>query len=119
MTVVRRPRAGRARHRPWPMCQQCGGVALDMGSARTRAWVSGRGMILDVPTVTFPGAGAVYPIQRGSIVDTQGTARMLDRLLGHRLPRCPPRSPRVRARPAPPPAPPARAGRAGGGGGAA
>lgn len=87
MTVVRRPRAGLARHRPWPLCRQCGGVALDMGSARTRAWVSGRGMILDVPTVTFPGAGAVYPIQRGSIVDTRGTARMLDRLLGHRLPR--------------------------------
>ncbi|MET8569981.1 hypothetical protein [Streptomyces sp. NPDC004783] len=87
MTVIRRPRAALARHRPWPMCRQCSGVALDMGSARTRAWVAGRGMILDVPTVTFPGAGAVYPIQRGSIVDTPGTARMLDRLLGHRLPR--------------------------------
>jgi rod shape-determining protein MreB len=44
-------------------------------------------MILDVPTVTFPGTGATYPIQRGTIVDTPGTARMLDRLLGHRLPR--------------------------------
>jgi rod shape-determining protein MreB len=87
MTVLRRPRAALFRHRPWPLCRQCSGVALDMGSARTRAWVAGRGMILDVPTVTFPGAGAVYPIQRGSIVDTQGTARMLDRLLGHRLPR--------------------------------
>ncbi|MFI8947198.1 rod shape-determining protein [Streptomyces sp. NPDC053750] len=87
MTVARRPRTGLVRHRPWPLCRQCSGVALDMGSARTRAWVAGRGMVLDVPTVTFPGAGAVYPIQRGSIVDTQGTARMLDRLLGHRLPR--------------------------------
>ncbi|MGV9695738.1 rod shape-determining protein [Streptomyces sp. NPDC003470] len=87
MTVVRRPRAALSRHRPWPLCRQCSGVALDMGSARTRAWVAGRGVILDVPTVTFPGAGAVYPIQRGSIVDTEGTARMLDRLLGNRLPR--------------------------------
>ncbi|MCG8965143.1 rod shape-determining protein [Streptomyces sp. CL12-4] len=87
MTVVRRPRAALSWHRPWPLCRQCSGVALDMGSARTRAWVAGRGVILDVPTVTFPGAGAVYPIQRGSIVDTEGTARMLDRLLGHRLPR--------------------------------
>ena len=87
MTLLRRPRAALSRHRPWPLCRQCSGVALDMGSARTRAWVAGRGMIIDVPTVTFPGAGAVYPIQRGSIVDTQGTARMLDRLLGHRLPR--------------------------------
>ncbi|MER7189603.1 rod shape-determining protein [Streptomyces flaveolus] len=87
MTAVRRPRAALSRHRPWPLCRQCSGVALDMGSARTRAWVAGRGVILDVPTVTFPGAGAVYPIQRGCIVDTEGTARMLDRLLGHRLPR--------------------------------
>ncbi|MEU9646856.1 rod shape-determining protein [Streptomyces sp. NPDC048188] len=87
MTVLRRPRAALTRHRPWPLCRRCGGVALDLGSARTRAWAAGRGMILDVPTVTFPGAGAVYPVQRGSIVDTQGTARMLERLLGHRLPR--------------------------------
>ncbi|MFE6159564.1 rod shape-determining protein [Streptomyces sp. NPDC056486] len=63
------------------------GIALDLGSARTRAWTSGRRMILDVPTVTFHGGGAVYPIRRGAIVDTPGTARMLDRLLGHRLPR--------------------------------
>ncbi|CAM5652356.1 hypothetical protein STENM223S_08038 [Streptomyces tendae] len=60
MTVLRRPRAV-TRHRPWPLCRRCGGVALDLGSARTRAWVAGRGMILDVPTVTFPGAGAVTP----------------------------------------------------------
>lgn len=44
-------------------------------------------MILDVPSVTFPGVGGTCPIQRGAIVDTPGTARMLDRLLGHRLPR--------------------------------
>ncbi|WP_228984983.1 rod shape-determining protein, partial [Streptomyces sp. DH12] len=37
--------------------------------------------------VTFPGWGAVHPIQRGTIVDTPGTARMLERLLGHRMPR--------------------------------
>ncbi|MFJ8009134.1 rod shape-determining protein [Streptomyces fagopyri] len=57
-----------------------------MGSARTRAWIAGRGLVLDVPTVTFPGAGVVHPIRRGTIVDTAGAARMLDRLLGHRLP---------------------------------
>ncbi|WP_343235973.1 rod shape-determining protein [Streptomyces sp. SID10815] len=79
--------AVRHRHRPWPLCRHCVGVALDMGSARTRAWIAGRGLILDVPTVTFPGTGAVYPIQRGAIIDTPGTARMLERLLGHRLPR--------------------------------
>lgn len=76
-----------ARNRPWPLGRQGSGVALDMGSARTRAWIAGRGLVVDVPTVTFPGAGAVYPIQRGTILDTEGTARMLERLLGHRLPR--------------------------------
>ncbi|WP_314409337.1 hypothetical protein [Streptomyces sp. DSM 40484] len=89
MTTPRRsrshPRMGR--HRPWPWCRHCSGIALDLGSARTRAWTSGRRMILDVPSVTFPGGGATYPIQRGTIVDTPGTSRMLDRLLGHRLPR--------------------------------
>ncbi|CAM5702898.1 rod shape-determining protein [Streptomyces fumanus] len=90
MTVARRPlpgSPGRHPHRPWPLCRQCSGLALDLGSARTRAWISGRGAVLDAPTVTFPGTGAVRPVQRGAIVDVPGTARMLDRLLGHRLPR--------------------------------
>ncbi|MFE2179903.1 rod shape-determining protein [Streptomyces sp. NPDC059455] len=90
MSVLRRFRTGSPaghRHRPWPSCRHCCGLALDLGSARTRAWIAGRGLILDVPTITFPGAGAVYPIQRGAIVDVPGTARMLDRLLSHRLPR--------------------------------
>ncbi|MEV0976235.1 hypothetical protein [Streptomyces sp. NPDC049915] len=62
-------------------------MALDMGSARTRAWLTGRGVIVDVPTVTHPGTGAVHPIQRGAIIDTPGCARMLQRLLGDHLPR--------------------------------
>ncbi|AKZ58942.1 hypothetical protein SAM23877_5897 [Streptomyces ambofaciens ATCC 23877] len=85
MTAVRLP--SYSRRLPWPLPWHRGGVALDMGSARTRAWVAGRGLILDVPTVTFPGTGAVYPVQRGSLVDTEGAARMLGRLLAHRLPR--------------------------------
>ncbi|WP_340384613.1 rod shape-determining protein [Streptomyces sp. SS7] len=91
MTAVHRPRTGGSggRHRPWPLCRRCSGLALDMGSDRTRAWVAGRPTILDVPTVTFPGTGALHPIQRGAIVDVPGAARMLDRLLGHRLPRQP------------------------------
>ncbi|MFH8487689.1 rod shape-determining protein [Streptomyces longisporoflavus] len=97
MTRPSSPGRVAARHRAWPWCRRCFGVALDLGSARTRVWTSGRRMILDVPTITFPGAGAgagagaragaAYPVQRGTIVDTPGTARMLDRLLGHRLPR--------------------------------
>ncbi|MFF8012813.1 hypothetical protein [Streptomyces sp. NPDC007929] len=76
-----------ARHRPWPLCRRCCGVALDMGSARTRVWLAGKGTVVDVPTVTFPGAGAIHPVQRGTIIDTAGCSRMLERLLGHRLPR--------------------------------
>ncbi|MEU9796633.1 rod shape-determining protein [Streptomyces sparsogenes] len=90
MTVRRSFRPGSPaghRHRPWPLCRHCCGLALDLGSARTRAWIAGRGMVLDVPTITFPGAGVVYPVQRGAVADVPGTARMLDRLLSHRLPR--------------------------------
>ncbi|USQ85722.1 rod shape-determining protein [Streptomyces phaeoluteigriseus] len=87
MTRAPGPRPPATRHRSWPWCRQCTGIALDLGSARTRAWTSGRRRILDVPTVTFPGDGATHPIQRGTIVDTPATGRMLHRLLGHRLPR--------------------------------
>ncbi|CAL9670125.1 Cell shape-determining protein MreB [Streptomyces sp. enrichment culture] len=94
MTAVRHPGTdspARHRHRhgrwPWPLCRRCCGLALDMGSARTRAWIAGRGTILDVPTMPSPGAGAVPPIQRGAIVDVPETSRMLERLLDHRLPR--------------------------------
>ncbi|WNO70237.1 hypothetical protein RPQ07_00705 [Streptomyces sp. AM8-1-1] len=87
VTTPPRPRTLTAPRWPGPLFRQCSGIALDLGSARTRAWISGRGSVLDVPTVTFPGDGVIYPIQRGTIIDTAGTARMLDRLLGHHLPR--------------------------------
>ncbi|AIR96149.1 rod shape-determining protein [Streptomyces glaucescens] len=74
-------------HRPWPMCRRCCGIALDMGSIRTRVWIAGQGVVADVPTVTSPGTGAGYPIQRGTIVDVPGCARMLQRLLRDHLPR--------------------------------
>ncbi|MCX5335887.1 MULTISPECIES: rod shape-determining protein [unclassified Streptomyces] len=87
MTPTALPRSATAPNRAWPLYRSCSGIALDLGSARTRAWVSVRGTILDVPTVAFPGDGDVHPIQRGTIVDTPATARILDRLLRHRLPR--------------------------------
>lgn len=87
MTGIDTPRTTAARHRPWPLCRRCCGIALDMGSARTRAWIAGKGVVVDVPTVTFPGSGAVHPIQRGTIIDAPECARMLQRLLAHRLPR--------------------------------
>ncbi len=90
MTVVRRSRTAPPtahRCRSCPLRRRCCALALDLGSARTRAWIAHRPTILDVPTVTFPGAGALHPIQRGAIVDVPGTARMLDRLLGRRVSR--------------------------------
>lgn len=69
------------------MCRRCCGIALDMGSAHTRAWIAGSDVVIGVLTVTFPCTGAVYPIQRGTIIDTLGCARMPQRLLGHRPPR--------------------------------
>lgn len=84
MILNRLRRDAGERHGVWPACRLCPGFAIDMGSARTRAWMPGRGVVLDVPTVTFPGAGSNYPVQRGRIVDVEGSARMLDRLLGRR-----------------------------------
>lgn len=86
MTTSARPRAATAPNRSWPLYRRRSGIALDLGSARTRARVSGRRTILDVPTVTLPGDGSIHPVLRGTIVDTPATARMLERLLGHLLP---------------------------------
>lgn len=87
MTAARMPRLAGLRHAAWPVSRGCPGIALDVGSARTRAWLLGRGGVLDVPTVTFPGSGAGYPVQRGVVVDVDGAARMLERLLSRRVSR--------------------------------
>lgn len=84
--TVRRPgdadaapvRGASGRPRPVPS-----GVALDVGSARTRAWTAGRGPVLDVPTVAVDGPGR--PVRRGAIVDEAACAGLLRRLLAHRL----------------------------------
>lgn len=71
----------------WPVCRRCPGIALDLDSSRTRAWMPGHGIILDVPTITVEGAAGSHPIQRGTIVDPEGTTRMLQHHLGPRIPR--------------------------------
>nr|WP_308312280.1 rod shape-determining protein [Streptomyces sp. ICN903] len=71
----------------WPVCRRCPGIAIDLGSARTRAWTQGRRSVIDAPTVTFPGRGLTHPVQRGTIIDADGTGRLLERLLGGRTPR--------------------------------
>lgn len=92
MKATRPPRSGPVRHRTCLGHPHSAGLAIDLGNARTRAWAPGRGLVLDTRTVTFPGAGTgtgrglSHPVQRGTIVDPEGTARMLERLLGRRVP---------------------------------
>ncbi|MFM9558326.1 MULTISPECIES: hypothetical protein [Streptomyces] len=95
----------RHRHRPWPRCPLCWGLALDLGSARTRAWISGRGMVVDVPSAPRRDAGATHPagpgtpaspgtcvgpgtrVGPGTSVGPPGSAGTLRQLLGPHLPR--------------------------------
>ncbi|MGW6781713.1 hypothetical protein [Streptomyces sp. NPDC054987] len=71
-----------------PLFPQYGGLALDMGSARTRVWVPGRGVVLDTPGINVPDARvAHHPVGSGTIPDVPETARRLDRLLGPHVPR--------------------------------
>ncbi|MFC8537757.1 rod shape-determining protein [Streptomyces sp. NPDC057249] len=63
------------------------GLALDLGSSRTRAWVPGQGVLAD--TVHGTGEyGPGRPVRRGRIVDPDSCGRMLariaDRALGER-----------------------------------
>lgn len=82
------PRPAPSARPSWPVLRRRHpGIALDLGSTRTRAWTAEHGLILDVPTVTFTDATTSHPIRRGTIVDAPGTAHMLQRLLAHRLPR--------------------------------
>lgn len=56
------------------------GLALDLGSSRTRAWVPGRGLVLDA----FPGSGYhggdERSVRRGRIVDPESCGRLLGRI---------------------------------------
>ncbi|MFG1812212.1 rod shape-determining protein [Kribbella sp. NPDC049174] len=64
------------------------GLALDLGSARTRAWLPTVGLVVDAPTIAPPFAEAGYPVRRGTIVDPAGAAALLGHLLrSHRAPR--------------------------------
>lgn len=79
-----------ARREPaWRALRRSSGLALDLGSARTRVWTRAH-TILDAPTVSFgpaDDAGVVRPVERGAIVDSDGAARLLTRLLAPRVPR--------------------------------
>ncbi len=75
------PRAHHQRHRgAWSGAPAARGLALDLGSSRTRAWVPGRGLVLD----PYPGegvhGGGERPVRRGRIVDPESCGRLLGRI---------------------------------------
>ncbi|MCX4680206.1 rod shape-determining protein [Streptomyces sp. NBC_01433] len=52
------------------------GLALDLGSSRTRAWVPGHGLVAD----PVPDDGSLRPVRRGRIVDPESCGRLLSRI---------------------------------------
>ncbi|MFH8514656.1 rod shape-determining protein [Streptomyces gelaticus] len=58
------------------------GLALDLGSSRTRVWVPGHGVLADTDVCGEPGTGAGHgrPVRRGRIVDPESCGRMLGRI---------------------------------------
>ncbi|WP_330454687.1 MULTISPECIES: rod shape-determining protein MreC [unclassified Streptomyces] len=64
------------------------GLAIDLGSSRTRAWVPGLGVVADTGGEESGEYGHGRPVRRGRIVDPDSCGRMLariaDRALGDR-----------------------------------
>ncbi|MEE1770874.1 rod shape-determining protein [Streptomyces sp. JV185] len=58
------------------------GLALDLGSSRTRVWVPGHGVLADTEVCGEAGTGAGHgrPVRRGRIVDPASCGRMLGRI---------------------------------------
>ncbi|GAA2422724.1 hypothetical protein GCM10010433_23180 [Streptomyces pulveraceus] len=58
------------------------GLALDLGSSRTRVWVPGHGVLADTDLCGEPGTGPGRgrPVRRGRIVDPESCGRMLGRI---------------------------------------
>lgn len=57
------------------------GLALDLGSSRTRAWIPGQGVVADTgsdPAGDYGHGGR--PVRRGRIVDPESCGRMLGRI---------------------------------------
>lgn len=52
------------------------GLAIDLGSSRTRAWVPGRGIVLD----PLPEDASGRPVRRGRITDPESCGRLLGRI---------------------------------------
>ncbi|MFF1646641.1 rod shape-determining protein [Streptomyces sp. NPDC058240] len=58
------------------------GLALDLGSSRTRVWVPGQGLMADTDICGDFGTGRAHggPVRRGRIVDPESCGRMLGRI---------------------------------------
>lgn len=58
------------------------GLALDLGSSRTRVWVPGHGLMADTDICGDFGTGSAHggPVRRGRIVDPESCGRMLGRI---------------------------------------
>ncbi|MFD7496461.1 rod shape-determining protein [Streptomyces sp. NPDC059832] len=58
------------------------GLALDLGSSRTRVWVPGHGLMADTDICGDFGTGPAHggPVRRGRIVDPESCGRMLGRI---------------------------------------
>ncbi|MFE9859545.1 rod shape-determining protein [Streptomyces sp. NPDC005780] len=57
------------------------GLALDLGSSRTRAWIPGQGVVADTgsdPAGEYGHGGR--PVRRGRIIDAESCGRMLGRI---------------------------------------
>ncbi|MER7723015.1 rod shape-determining protein [Streptomyces sp. NPDC096323] len=77
----------RSVHRRHPQDQSLTrGLALDLGSSRTRAWVPGQGVVADTeadPVGDYGHGGR--PVRRGRIVDAESCGRMLGRIADRAL----------------------------------
>lgn len=54
-------------------------VAIDLGTANTRVFAAGRGLVGEMPSVV---GHAFHPLRRGVVVDIGGAAELLEPLLG-------------------------------------
>ncbi|GAA2835080.1 rod shape-determining protein [Kribbella solani] len=62
------------------------GIAIDLGSARTRIWTTEHGLVADVPTHAPGTSGRRGLVYRGEIVNAAATASFLATLLGRETP---------------------------------
>ncbi|MEE4495299.1 rod shape-determining protein [Streptomyces sp. BE230] len=78
----RQARSVHRQHRPHPQHRGITrGLAIDLGSSRTRAWIPGQGVVTDTGSDQAGAYGHdCRPVRRGRIVDAESCGRMLDRI---------------------------------------